>query len=95
MVAIGFIALLLGSEGHTDDLVFTHKELGIWLGLSKGFEVVGGDVIEGQHVDILELGHEGVHFFDDERLVLPRLGLHLGQRDNFVTFGNRHQQSIE
>lgn len=84
--------LLISAEGDADNFVLAHQEFGVSEGLPEILEVIGAHVFEGENVEILVFGHEVVNLIHDELLVLSHLGLHLGQRNNFISFGFRHQQ---
>jgi hypothetical protein len=71
--------ILIGTEGDSEDAIFAHHELAVGEFLFESLEVVGGHVVEGEDVEELILGHEGVYAIDDELLVFSFLGFGLGQ----------------
>jgi hypothetical protein len=92
---VGFEGVVLVStEGEFKHAVFAHHELALGEFFFQSLKVVGGHVVPGQNVQVLELGHEGVDFVDDELLVFPLLGLDLGQGHQLVSFCLRHQQLL-
>ena len=92
-ITVRFVAIfLVGAKGHSHNFILSHEKFGIGEGLSQRLEVVGGHVIEGEDVDVLEPSHKGMHLIDDKLFVLPGFGGHLGEGNYFVLLRLRHQQ---
>lgn len=83
---------LISSKSNSNDLVLSHKELGVSEGLSEIFEVIGAHIVEGKNVQIPVFLHKVVDLIDDELFVLSNFGLDLGQRNHFIFLGKWHQQ---
>ena len=47
-------ALLVAAKGHSDDFVLAHQKLWVSKRFPQSLEVIGGHVLEGKHVNVLE-----------------------------------------
>jgi len=92
-IGILFVAILFSiSKCNTNNFIFAHQELRIWKGLSESLEIIGAHVFIRQNIEILILAEEAVHFLDNEFFVFSKFGFDLGEGDQFISLGFRHQQ---